>query len=459
MRFHVLAIPHTATNHEYSACAFTQKVLKFCAMMTERGHHVIHYGHERSEVKCTEHVTVTNDYVLNACYGKYNFYTQQFKHCTSDEAHQHFYKQAIIEVGTRKATGDFLLAFWGVGHAPITSAHSDMIVVEPGIGSFSDVSTPFSVFESYAVMHHNYGKYGKQPRFFDCVIPNYFDHRDFIDASSPDIQVSIDAVVHAEATQRAAKRIFDKGVSSAAPEETLQALDKKQDGLASMDTVLKLPAGKYVVVIARIIQMKGIQLAIEACEKAGMKVVFAGQGSLSDAVSEECKYSLTSPEDPTGVTHIGYVTPRVRAVLIARSYALLLPSLYTEPFGGVNVEAQMSGIPVITTDWGGFTETVVHGVTGYRCRCIDHFVWAIKNAGSLNKKTIRDWAVSNYGFQKVGSMFEEYFSMLSTTYRNGFYQENPGRLGLSWLEKRLTSPATLCVQPQDPEASQKDKST
>lgn len=373
-------------------------------MMHARGHEIIHYGHEKSQVDCTEHVTVTNDQVLEKAYGKYDWRVNHFKHNCTDSAHTHFNMHAAEEVKKRKKPGDFLLLFWGIGHEFVARTNKDMIVVEPGIGSHNKLVAPYAVFESYAVMHHVYAKYDISPRFFDCVVPNYFDIRDFINPAERDAQ--------------------------------MQIVQGQIDASDLLKSIVALRPKSYAVLIARIVPSKGIQLAIEACLATRTKLIIAGQGSLKDAILPCFNVPLTAIDDPDGITHIGYIEPEERKYLLANAKCLLAPTLYAEPFCGVNVEAQLSGVPVVCTDWGVFPETVIHGTTGWRCRTLDHFAWALKNL-DFNDQTIRDFAVANWGLNKVATMYEEYFAMLTTTLKKGFYQENPGRLGLKWLEKTM----------------------
>jgi glycosyltransferase involved in cell wall biosynthesis len=368
MRFHALGLPHTVTRKDYSACAFTQKVLKFCKMMTERGHTVYHYGHKDSEVICTEHISVTFNEDLEKAYGNYDWRKNFFQHNTADHAHQIFNQRAILEVGKRKQPGDFILCFWGYAHRPIFQAHPECIPVEPGIGCTNEPCCPQNIYESYSVMNQIYGKFNRSPHWYDAVIPNYFDKDDFEFCDTPD---------------------------------------------------------DYFLFVGRIIGSKGVGIAVDVTRRIGAKLKIAGQGNLKDIVG---------PIIPDHVEIIGYVEPEQRKELMKKAKALIAPTHYNEPFGGVTIEALFCGTPTITTDWGGFAENNIHGVTGYRCRTMEQFEWACKNIHRINRNDCYDWAINNFSLERVSRMYEEYFASLSKVYNGGgFYENNPGRTELDWL--------------------------
>lgn len=375
MRFHILSLPHTVTSKEYNACAYTQKVWKFGKMMTARGHEVIHYGHEESDLPCTEHVTVITNDDLKIAYGNYDWRKNFFKFDTNDHAYKTFYANAIREVGKRKRKNDFILPFWGAGTRPVCDAHPDMITAEPGIGYAGGHWARFKIFESYAIYHAYYGLESvgtcKQD-WYDTVIPNYFDPEDFT------------------------------------------YNDKKDD---------------YFLFLGRVYEGKGVNIAVQATEAIGAKLIIAGQNSLKQ---------MGYTETPAHVTELGYADVETRRKLMANAKGAFVASLYTEPFGGVQVECLFSGTPTITTNWGSFTENNIHGVTGYRCTTFEQFTWAAKNIGNIKPEACRDFALNNFSLDVVAQKYEEYFQSVLNVYNgNGWYEKNDTRTELNWLNKYI----------------------
>lgn len=336
-RFHALGIPHTITSPEFAHCAFTQKVRRFCRFMTEAGHTVYHYGHERSEVVCTEHVTVSND----ATIAKYaDWKNTSFNGKLNDDCNKEFTENSIREIKKRFSLRDFVLCWYGVGHQKVAEAFPTSIAVEPGIGSFKSFAK-FRVFESYSLMHQHYGIYNLNPRSYDAVIPSYLDPSEFTYS------------------------------------------DKKED---------------WLLFLGRVQTMKGVNVAIDIAKRTGRKLKVAGQGTIANV--------------PDHVEMVGYADIAMKADLLSRAAALVQPSLYAEPFGNNVIEAAVSGTPVICQDWGAFTENVLHGITGWRCRTMDQFDWAVRNIDKIKPETCRQWALNNYTDAQAHARYEEYFRQL-----------------------------------------------
>ncbi len=382
-RFHLLGLAHLPVSSVFAGCAFTTKIWRLSKMLLSLGHEVVVYGAEGSDAPCSEFIQTHTLKDIRDAWGEgdnrtrcdglgYDWRTKGFRHdfnTAKTETTKKYYENAISSINKNKCDDDFLLVMQGVYQKPIVDKVGLWLTCEPGIGYRGSFSR-FRAFESSYLQNFTYGS--EHPgqsingHYYDRVIPNYFDPKDF--PFEPD----------------------------------------KSD---------------YFLYIGRMIERKGVWTAVKVCEAIGAKLILAGQ--LSDPVEID-----PSKIEYEGVEYIGYVEPEERARLMGKARAVFVPTLYLEAFGGVNVEAQLCGTPVITTNFGVFSETIQHGGTGFLCNTLQDFVDAAKKVHTLDPRVIRLRA-ERYLMDNVKHEFNNWFHDIYQLYLSA---EKPPAKGWHHLE-------------------------
>jgi glycosyltransferase involved in cell wall biosynthesis len=169
---------------------------------------------------------------------------------------------------------------------------------------------------------------------------------------------------------------------------------------------------RKLVYFGRIGEIKGLQIVWEiAKHRPDIQVVICGQG-------DPTPY-LTLP-------NISYHPPlhgKERSEFLGNAMAVLMPTRYVEPFGGVTVEAQMTGTPVLGSTYGSFTETIDHGVNGYRCATLGDYLKAIDNIdkGKLNREYISMTAKHKYNMFTLAHDYDKVFQQVGDVHDKGWY--------------------------------------
>jgi glycosyltransferase involved in cell wall biosynthesis len=272
-----------------------------------------------------------------------------------------FNQNVIAALRDRLLPRDIILLSAGWTHKPVCDAFPEHIRCEPGVG-YEGILTGFCAFESAAWRNHVYGlKEIRDGRWFDTVIPNFFDPDDFT-----------------------------------------------QDRNGS---------GDYLLFLGRIIARKGPHIASQIAEAAGVPLVVAGAGG-----KQVGKNIVANEVTMKNAQYVGPVNIEQRAKLLAGARCLIVPTTYIEPFGGVAVEAMMCGTPVVASDFGAFTETVENGVSGYRFNTLAEGVEAVNECKDLDRDGVKQYAMNNYSLEAVGPKFITWFNRLESLWQKGWYQ-------------------------------------
>ena len=383
-RFHVVDMPYTISDGSMPINPFSEKMIKFCKFMKNRGHQIFHYGHKDSKVDCDVSVNIfdRNDWERFWPQKKWEDKNNGFIDYNNQPADEYMYKKASDAIKKYKSTNDIFLNFIGNSQKIISDENPDLITVEVSVGYSKNCSyAEWRVYESYSSLHALTGEksldvdqYGDgYYNWYHAVIPGFFDHSKY------------------------------------------EYSENKQD---------------YFLYFGRVIRLKGVAYAIEATRASGKKLIIAGPGDI--VLDSQFPYEKI----PDHVTCIGAVGHNERTELMKNAKCCFMMTTSAETFCNTMAESFLHGTPIISTDWGSFSENNLHGITGYRVRTLDHMVWAIQNIDKIKPINCRNWG-ETFSFENAAIRYEEYFNMIMDYYeKEGWNTLRPDRDNLDWLNHK-----------------------
>jgi len=170
--------------------------------------------------------------------------------------------------------------------------------------------------------------------------------------------------------------------------------------------------GNYVLYMGRICPEKGLHLAIEAAERASVKLLIAG--TVFD-YPEHREYfeTMIRPRFGRTVIFLGSVGGRRKAHLLAGAKCLLIPSQARETSSLIAMEAMASGTPVIAWRSGALPEIVNESRTGFLVSSVEEMARAIAHVSDLTGAHCRREAEAKFSSERMISSYLDLYNELA----------------------------------------------
>lgn len=171
---------------------------------------------------------------------------------------------------------------------------------------------------------------------------------------------------------------------------------------------LDTPRSGRFLFLARFSTIKGPDLAIDACKKAGAGLDLVGDTSITNepAFLEACKKQC----DGSKIRLVGPATRGECVWWFSQAHCLVHPNkLFREPLGLAPLESQACGSPVIAWRYGALKETVLEGETGFLVESSEQMVELIRTDAvrGLDRGRCRDWVASKFDIDTMIRRYEE----------------------------------------------------
>jgi glycosyltransferase involved in cell wall biosynthesis len=237
-------------------------------------------------------------------------------------------------------------------------------------------------------------------------------------------------------------RVFVNGVSEQQLLRAPLALQAQAVGAVPLATSVpdEMPHGQRgdeFVMLGRVTQDKGQDIAARACSKQGRALRMAGPvgpvsgpDELPAALEDDglrqmadVAYYLDSVrplEDGSSIQWIGAVGGAEKRSLLINAKALLFPIQWEEPGGTAVIEALAVGTPVIGMRRGVLPDLVDHGVTGFLADTEEEFAAYLDRIDEIDRAACHRVALERFSPAAMADRYLElYHEVLTRADRHG----------------------------------------
>lgn len=384
--FHVPGVATTESNDLFVGCPYTTPMRLLIKGLVANGHNVIHYCNPNSETEA-EDIIVTPENVLVSAFGQkhYQQYHADPKPEPWERVRRSFSIAAAAAIRQNINSGDFvLLPSDGVQDIiELLNDIEDIRFVETNIG-YNDPVAEYRIFETNTWRSFWRGRADRAQEIFDIVEQTSMENGHINPINhNPHVMVPVSE----------ARWGLDTAIFFLTNPEYFKTSEKKDN---------------YFLFLGRIIENKGILEAVELTEKLGKKLIVAGPGNFEQNIGIQ---------PPKHVEFVGMADKDKRAEFLSRAECLLALTRYNEPCGAIVMEAGWSECPVITSNCGGFTETVEEGINGFRGDCHADWVDAAERLGELDPKAIRQHAEQTFHSDVLLPKYERFWKRVDALCR------------------------------------------
>ena len=184
-----------------------------------------------------------------------------------------------------------------------------------------------------------------------------------------------------------------------------------------------------LVFVGRVTPEKGIVDAIEIAQLADRPLMIAakvgptpGEQDFNENVFEPALKAAGKR-----VEFLGELSGDDRDAIFARSYAVLMPGSWPEPFGLVAIEALACGAPVIARRVGGLDEIIRDGIDGFFGDDVTEMAFMVERVETLDRDAIRASVIDRFSARRMADGYEALYARMLGLADAGGRDDDRGR--------------------------------